>query len=133
MEQYSDDVCIGKLIEEKTYNRRSKKHKQIIFGNLKIDYLDSKNKILYETKKSSKFLDSAIWQMKYYIYNMKGYVGVIEIPKERKKVDVILTDDDIIHIEFILKDIERIFNGKAPMVLNSDKCSNCSFYEFCYS
>ena len=96
MEQNNEHVNIGKLIEENSFKRRSEKNKQVLLENIKVDYIDYKNKILYETKKSSKNIDSAIWQMKYYLYTISdNYVGVIEIPKEKKKVDVFLNDEHI--------------------------------------
>lgn len=133
MEQYNENVLLGKLIEENSYKRRSEKQKQVLIDNIKIDYIDFKNKTLYETKKSSKHIESAIYQMKYYLYLIRdGYKGVVEIPKEKKKIEVELTENDISEIEIILKDIEIIYNNKCPNVINEKKCEQCSFYEFCY-
>ena len=134
MEQYNEDVLIGKLIEESSFKRRSNKNKQIELGSIKIDYLDKDNKIIYETKKSSRNLESAIWQMKYYLYILNdNYTGIIEIPKEKKKEKVILTDDDVIEINTIIMDIEIIKNSKCPKPINNKKCKKCSFNEYCYS
>jgi CRISPR-associated exonuclease Cas4 len=134
MEQNNEHVNIGKIIEKESYKRRSSKNKQIILDNIKVDYIDFKNKILYETKKSSKYKDSAIWQMKYYLYIIRdNYTGVIEIPKEREKINVSLTEDDISHLEFIINDISSISEGLCPAVIKEKKCKNCSFNEFCYS
>jgi CRISPR-associated exonuclease Cas4 len=87
LQNLSQDVIIGKLIEENSFKRRSSKNKQILLDNIKIDYIDFKNNILYETKKSSLHINVAIMQMKYYLFliNDKRYSGVIEVPTERKK------------------------------------------------
>lgn len=134
MEDNFESVLIGKLIEENSHKRRSSKNKQVSFGNIKVDYIDDKQKTIYETKKSSKFLESAIWQMKYYIFTLKNnYTGVIEIPTERKKEIVILNESDMEYIESIIFEIKTLSISNCPEVLNQKKCKNCSFKEFCYS
>ena len=134
MEGNNSDVKIGKIIEKDSFKRRSNKNKNILIDNIKIDYIDKKNKILYETKKSSKHIKSAIWQMKYYLYTLNSdYIGIIEIPKEKLKKKVVLENCDIENFKNIKKEIKELKNSKAPPVLNSKKCKKCAFYTFCYS
>jgi len=134
MEKFNSDVHIDKIIEEKSFKRRSNKNKNVQMDNIKVDYIDVKNKIIYETKKSSKHIYSAIWQMKFYLYSLKSnYKGIIEIPVEKKKIDVNLTPEDILKIIEMEKQIVSIKKSKIPDKLNSNKCNNCSFFNFCYS
>lgn len=135
MEKYNEDVMIGNIIEENSFNRRSGKKKQINIGDIKVDYIDIDKKIIYETKKSSKYIKSAVWQMKYYLYYLgdNGYRGIIEVPSEKKKHEVILKEKDIEKIENIIKDIIKISKEKCPKPIYNKKCDNCSFYEYCYS
>jgi len=134
MEQTSEIVTLGKLIEESTYDRRSEKNKQILLGSIKVDYLDKKKKILYETKKSSKNLDVSIWQMKYYLYVVgDDWSGVIEIPSEKKRECIQLNNDDIDQINGMIDNINIIINGGCPEKESEQKCKKCSYYYLCYS
>ena len=85
MEQTSDTVYEGKLIHETSYSQRSERFKEVEIGPVKIDYFDKKNKVIHEIKKSSKLLDSHVWQVKYYIYvfeqaGINGVTGILEYP-----------------------------------------------------
>lgn len=135
MENTSEIVSDGRIIHNITYTRRSEKFKNIDVGYGIVDYIDIKNKIVYETKRSSSNLDSSIIQLKLYLYSLNDneYIGIIEIPKERKKVNVSLTLDDITNIENDILNINYIISSKIPKKLNDIKCKLCSYYIYCYS
>ena len=134
LEFLSDDVYIGFYIEQDTYKKRADKNKQVLIGDIMVDYIDTKNKVLHETKKTSKKLNSAIWQMKYYLYTLgDGYTGCIDIPKERKIVDVTITEEDKISIKNIIIDINNISKEVCPPNINSKICFKCSYNNFCNS
>lgn len=89
MEHTSGTVYEGKLIHETTYKQRSSKYEEIAIDGIKIDYYDTKNKVIHEIKKSSRLMESHVWQVKYYIYvlelnGIEGSMGLLEYPKERK-------------------------------------------------
>lgn len=137
-EDNSEDVAMGKLIEETTYLQRNINYEQIEFDGIKIDYYDHKNKIIHETKKSSKFEEAHIWQLKYYIYKLKrngidDVKGILEYPTEHKKRTVELSANDIKEIEQLTEDIiSTIKLEDCPFIMQSPKCKNCSYYDFCY-
>jgi CRISPR-associated exonuclease Cas4 len=137
-EDNSEDVAMGKLIEETTYLQRNSNYEQIEFDGIKIDYYDQRNKIIHETKKSPKFEQTHIWQLRYYIYILKkngidGVKGVLEYPTERKTHTVELSLDDIKQIEQLSEEIISVIKSeKCPPIIQSPKCKNCSYYEFCY-
>ncbi|MBN2818656.1 MAG: CRISPR-associated protein Cas4 [Bacteroidales bacterium] len=139
MEQTSDTVYEGKLIHETSYSQRSERFKEVELGPVKIDYFDKKNKVIHEIKKSSKLLNSHIWQVKYYIYifeqaGIKGVTGILEYPKEHKTEEVLLSEPDRVYIEELLVEIDKlIHHEKCPQLLNEPKCKNCSYFDFCYS
>jgi CRISPR-associated exonuclease Cas4 len=139
MEAGFDLVELGNLVQEESYNQRPEKYEQIEIGPIKIDFFDTKNKIIHEIKKSSKFHETHIWQVKYYIYifeqhGIEGVTGILEYPKERKTVEVFLSQPDRERIEELKQEINRvIFMEECPKVLNSNKCKNCSYYDFCYA
>lgn len=138
LEDNSEDVAMGKLIEETTYLQRNNNYEQIEFEGIKIDYYNHKNKIIHETKKSPKFEETHIWQLKYYIYILKengidGVKGLLEYPTEHKVHTVELSENDIKQIELLSKEIiTMIEKAVCPPVIESPKCKNCSYYEFCY-
>ena len=139
MEQTSDTVYEGKLIHETSYSQRSERFKEVELGPVKIDYFDKKNKVIHEIKKSSKLLDSHIWQVKYYIYVFEqagiiGVTGILEYPKEHKTEEVLLSEPDRVYIEELLVIIDQLIHQKqCPPLLNKPKCKSCSYFDFCYS
>lgn len=139
METGFDLVEMGNLIQEESYQQRSEKYEQIEIGPIKIDFFDKKYRIIHEVKKSSKFHETHIWQLKYYIYifeqaGIEGVSGILEYPKERKTEEVILSIPDKERIEELKQEIEAIvYSTNVPGVLNSSKCKNCAYYDFCYA
>ena len=64
----SENVILGKIIDEESY---SNKRKQIqLDQTINIDFLDDW-RIVHEVKKSKALEESAIWQVRYYIYYMQ--------------------------------------------------------------
>ena len=51
MEQTSDLVFEGKLIHETSYPQRSAKYEEVQIGGIKVDFYDTKNKVIHEIKK----------------------------------------------------------------------------------
>lgn len=139
MEQSSDLVFEGKMIHENTYQQRSSKFEEIAIDGIKVDYYDTKNKVIHEIKKSSKLFDSHVWQVKYYIYVMEkngidGVSGLLEYPKERKTEEVFLSMPDRERIKELLIEIDQIIHADTcPKEINQPKCKKCSYFDFCYS
>ncbi|MFW5871742.1 MAG: CRISPR-associated protein Cas4 [bacterium] len=139
MEDNSEDVAMGVLVEETSYQSRSDKFQQVQIGPVKIDFYDAKNKVIHEVKKSDKFHETHIWQIKYYIYileqaGIQMVKGILEYPQKRKTEEVHLSAADKVYLEEITDEIDRIIKQAiSPPVINSPKCKNCSYYDFCYS
>ncbi len=139
MEDNSEDVAMGVLVEEESYQQRSEKYEQIELGPIKVDFFDTKRKVIHEVKKSSKFHETHIWQLKYYIYvfeqfGIEGVTGTLEYPKERKTEEVLLSQPDRGRIEELKQEITQIISSEdCPEVLNKPKCKNCSYFDFCYA
>jgi len=137
-EDNSEDVEMGRLIEETTYMQRNSSFEQIEIDGIKIDFYDHKNKVIHETKKSPKFEETHIWQLKYYIYILKkngidGVKGLLEYPTEHRVHAVELFENDITQIELLSNDIITLIKfDECPPIIESPKCKNCSYYEFCY-
>lgn len=139
MEQNSDLVYEGKLIHEDTYPQRSEKYEEVQIGSIKVDFYDSKNKIIHEIKKSNKIETAHQWQLKYYIYifeksGIEEVSGILEYPKLRKKEEIYLSDIDRERIVEIENEIEKITTSDTcPDVINSKICKKCAYYDFCYA
>jgi len=138
-EDNSEDVAMGRLIEDSTYLQRNSNYEQIELDGIKIDFYDAKNKIIHETKKSAKFEQTHIWQLKYYIYilyknGINGVTGILEYPELRKTHRISINKEDVTEIEQISIEIMKIIsNDHIPQLYKNVKCKNCSYYDFCYS
>lgn len=75
MEQENENVQMGKLLDENSYDREDK---HINIDNvINIDFIRS-NGILHEVKKSKKIEEASIFQVKYYLYYLeqRGVYGI---------------------------------------------------------
>ncbi len=147
MEHTSDLVTDGKLIEEESYLQRSEKYSQvelfILFEGInlsgKIDFFDTRNRVVHETKRSNKVEVAHIWQVKFYLWllqlnEIEAEKGVIEYPRLREKEDVFLDQSDIDYLQNTVKEIQELVKSEnCPEVINAKICKSCSYYDFCYS
>lgn len=135
MEQESDNVFLGKLIHENSYQR--KKKEILIDGVIKIDFMD--DEAVHEVKKSNRMEDSHVAQLLYYIYclRQKGVdirKGIINYPKQRRTTEVELTPEKEDEIRDTIERIKEVENlEQPPELLDSKICRKCSYEEFCYS
>ncbi len=135
MEQESDNVFLGKLIHENSYQR--KKKEILIDGVIKIDFMD--DEAVHEVKKSNRMEDSHVGQLLYYIYYLrqKGVdirKGIINYPKQRRTTEIELTPEKEEEVRETLEKIREVENlEQPPELLNSKICRKCGYEEFCYS
>ena len=135
MEHTSDNVLLGKLIDEESYPR--KKKEIIIDGAVKIDFIDDNT--VHEVKKSNRMEEVHIGQVLYYIYRLrqKGVdirKGVINYPKQKRTTEVMLTPEKENEIKNTVEKVVEVKNmAQAPDVLNSRICKKCGYEDFCYS
>lgn len=135
MEAENENVQLGKLIDETSYNRYKK---NINIDNvISIDYI-AEHKILHEVKKSRKIEEAGIWQLKYYLYylyerGVKGLSGRIDYPVLKQGIDVELSDDDRLKLDEVIKDIGVIVSSELPPECPKMKiCKSCAYYDFCF-
>ena len=138
-EQTSDLVYDGKLIHEESYPLRSVKYEEIEIDGIKVDYYDTKNKVIHEIKRSNKIEQAHEWQLKYYMYVFEQHgvtdvKGILEYPTLRKTQSVVLSDVDRDRIKEIVADIEKIISSdECPPIQKKGICKSCSYYEFCFT
>lgn len=135
MEQNSDQVKIGKLLDENAYSRDDK---HININNvINIDYIRTK-KVLHEVKKSRKIEEASILQVKYYLYYLlkKGATGItakIDYPLLKQSVEVSLLEEDVVEIEKVLANITKIVKEEIPPPLKKMAiCKACAYHDLCF-
>ena len=128
---------LGRLNEETFYKRESKGFN---VGNMKIDIVrkGAESILIGEVKKSSRHEKPAIMQLAFYLLKLKESgiksEGEILIPKERKRIKVILTEEIETELKNTIREIEKIIQQDKPPPKERIKfCTNCAYREFCWS
>lgn len=135
LEQFDENVALGKFISESTYERQ--KH-EIKIDDIVLDFYDSKSKVIHEIKKSDKMEEIHVWQVKHYILVLEskgvlGVTGVIDYPKLRQKVEVVLTDYDREKLIEIEGEIKNIINLTCPpKTIDKPFCKKCAYFDLCF-
>lgn len=134
LEDEDENVILGKLLDESTYNREEKHI--MIDETINIDFL-KRWEVLHEVKKSKNIEEANIWQVKYYLYFLKNKninikKGIIDYPKLKEIQEIFLEPQDIIEIENILKNINEIINSiESPPLKKTVICRQCAYFEYC--
>lgn len=136
MEHSSDLVALGKLTHEEYYTRDSSKDEFLLEG-IRLDRV-TPDGYVHEVKKSDRAEEAHLWQLKYYLWKLKQHDfgtlhGVLEFPKQRKRIEVDLTEDDEKQLSEKLVDIKKIIS--MPLPPNARKipfCRQCSYRELCW-
>ncbi|AVX29686.1 CRISPR-associated protein Cas4 [Carboxydocella sp. JDF658] len=130
-----DRVELGQFIHEESYRRQKK---EIEIGSIKVDLLQ--DGAICEIKLSSRMEEAHLWQLYYYLYYLKkqGFnqvKGVLLFPKERRKKEVILTQEVEKELKKIIAQIITIKKEELPPEkLNKRSfCTKCAYFEFCYA
>lgn len=135
MEQNSELVSIGKILDETSYKRE--KHSILIDDTINIDFVRN-GAILHEVKKTKSIEEAGIWQLKYYMYyleqrGVKNISAKIDFPLLRESKEIVLTQDDRNVLENVIKNINDIINTeKIPKTMNSKIYKKCAYYDLCY-
>jgi len=134
-EKNFDRVLQGKILHENTFQRE--KHKDLLIDDMiKIDVVADDH--IKEVKISSKMKNPDIMQLLYYLFYLKqlgiSKKGTINYVKEKKVVEVELTEEDEKEIKTALIDIKEILMmKKPPEVKKLPYCKKCAYYEYCYA
>lgn len=135
MEQNSELVSIGKILDETTYKRENKSI--LIDGTINIDFIRD-GAVLHEVKKTKSIEDAGIWQLKYYMFyleqrGVKNISAKIDYPLIRETKEVVLDDEDKTILSNIEKNVEEIIKmDKPPKVMNEKICKKCAYFDLCY-
>jgi CRISPR-associated exonuclease Cas4 len=136
MEQESDIVALGRLTHEEHYTRDTSKE-EFTFAGIKLDRI-TPDGYVHEIKKSDIAQSAHTWQLKYYLWVLKengfGRInGVLEFPKQRKRVEVSLSVEDEKQIIQKIECIQQIISkSKPPAAKKIPFCRRCSYRELCW-
>lgn len=135
MEQNSELVEIGKILDEETYKRENKS--VLIDDTINIDFVKN-GAVLHEVKKTKSIEEAGIWQLKYYMYyldkkGIKNITAKIDFPLLRETKEILLEEKDINVLDNVINDIQNIMTlDKPPKAIESKICNNCSYFDLCY-
>ena len=135
MEQNSELVSIGKILDEESY--KNEKKGILIDGTINIDFIKN-GAVLHEVKKTKSIEEAGIWQIKYYMYyleqrGVKNIKAKIDYPLLRETKEIILEKEDRKVLQNVIKNIEEISNQeKVPSKIESAICKKCAYFDLCY-
>lgn len=128
---------IGRLIAEESYKRE---RKEIRLEGMVIDLVKTEGEeiIIGEVKKSSRFEKSAKMQLAFYLLRLKELGvearGELLFPKEKKKVNVVLTPEIENELKTAIRNIKSITSMEVPPSAKKNRfCKKCAYGEFCWS
>lgn len=150
MEQESDMVALGRLLDEVSYPR-DEKQLQIeaeapdgtaLVG--KIDRMKLKQGVLHETKKSRSCEEAHIWQVRFYLWLLyrngvkrsdgSPFTGQLDYPLLKRTENVVLEAAHVAELEHTVKALCELARREAPplALTKRDFCRKCSFEELCF-
>lgn len=150
MEQESETVAIGRLLDETSYSR-SEKHLDLyatapdgtpLTG--RIDRAVLKDGVLHETKKGRSCSEAHQWQVRFYLWLLKlngvdgpggaPFRGQIDYPALRRSEPVDLTERHEQELILQLKELTSLLAADRPPQRIEERgfCKKCAFEELCY-
>jgi CRISPR-associated exonuclease Cas4 len=136
-DEYDDNIVLGRFIHENTYLRD--RH-EVQVGNIKIDLVRGPQgeALIGEIKKSSRARESALMQLKYYLYVLKEYgldlKGMLLFPLEKKREEICLDEEGIKEVKAAIAGVRRILSQPLPPSPKRQKwCRPCAYAEYCWS
>lgn len=135
MENENEDVMLGKLLDENSYQRDDR---HINIDNvINIDFI-REHQELHEVKKSRAIEEAGIWQVKYYLYYLKqrgvsGLKAKIDYPLLKKNLMVELTEEDEKRLAQITDEIAGLKRELLPPEFEAKKiCTKCAYHDLCF-
>ena len=150
MEQESETVALGRLLDEHSYERADK-HIEInaeapdgtpLVG--KIDRANLKNGVLHETKKSRSCEDAHLWQVRFYLWLLhqngvsrtdgSPFRGQLDYPLLRRTETVTLEPEHVDKLAGIVGAVRALAMQEQPPARLTKRsfCSKCAYDELCY-
>ena len=136
-EREHDLLDQGRLVQHEHYQRQEQ---ELELPGIRVDrvWRDGDELVLGEIKKSSSGLEASIMQLTYYLSRLKTEEikarGEVLIPKERKRVDVVLDEENTAKLAKVTQEVTALLTcPKPPKARWLKFCPNCAYSEFCWS
>ena len=150
MEQESETVALGRLLDESSY-QRSNKHLTLeavspegvaLVG--KIDRANLREGVLHETKKGRACEEAHQWQLRFYLWLLKlngvtradgqAFTGQLDYPALRRTEPVFLKETHERYLAEVVLQLQHIMHQSVPPPRLSRRsfCRKCAFEELCY-
>lgn len=136
-DQDDEHLDLGRFINERTYLRNKK---EFSIGHIVVDRLRQENGelIIGEVKKSSRFIESARYQLLYYLDTLRQMgieaKGELLFPEERKKEQIAWTPEAKQKLDEAVADIRRIARLPVPPPPRKISfCRKCAYREYCWA
>ncbi len=151
MEQESDAVALGRLLDEGSY-ARSEKHLELdaeapdgtaLVG--KIDRANLREGVLHETKKGRSCEEAHYWQLRFYLWMLRRngvtradgspFRGQLDYPLLRRTEAVTLDPDHETTLIAYVRAIRELAGQETPPARLTKRsfCAKCAFEELCYA
>ncbi|MCL0036511.1 CRISPR-associated protein Cas4 [Dehalococcoidia bacterium] len=136
LERSSEQVSLGALLHETAYCRLPKRE-LLVDSLIKVDIMESSGKVV-EVKYSQKMEEAARLQVIYYLYYLKRkgvseLVGELRFPRQRRREEVVLTEENEGKIETTLRKIKEVKDLLSPPKAEWGAiCRRCAYSEFCW-
>ncbi|MEM3040362.1 MAG: CRISPR-associated protein Cas4 [Candidatus Methanomethylicaceae archaeon] len=134
-DQESPALDVGRAVHEVFYRKLLK---EISLEGIKIDLFKRTERAVCEVKTSSRFVESARFQLLYYLFRLKEYgvdaTGWILIPTEKRRIRVELSEEAEQALLKALSQIKEIVELEhPPPPVRIPYCRRCAYREFCWA
>ncbi len=151
MEQESDDVALGKLLDETALPRLPAAVDLEVEGpdgivlSGRIDRINFREGSLIEIKKSMSAKEAHAWQLRFYLWLLRlagvrrpdgaPFDGVLTYPLLRRTLRVGLEDAHVRRLEGMVRSIAEAAAAPAPPARAADRrrCRGCAYEEWCFA
>ncbi len=150
MEQESEAVALGRLLDETTYAEELQ-HVNVeadgpeglrLAG--RIDWAELRDGVLHETKRSPSGIEAHRWQLRFYLWLLQKwgvvrpdgqpFEGQLNFPRQRRTEIVTLTPDDEAQLRVLVQELHQTAAHPTPppRLENRRFCKKCAYEELCF-
>jgi CRISPR-associated exonuclease Cas4 len=136
-EQDNSFLELGRILEEDSYRE---KEKGFWVGDIRIDLVKRARDtvVVGEIKKSSRSRKTGIMQLYFYLFFLKQNGvearGEVLFPKEKKRIELRLTETVEKELQRAIGEIQRIIGQeKPPKGERTSLCNPCAYRDFCFA
>jgi CRISPR-associated exonuclease Cas4 len=128
---------LGRILEEDSYREEEK---GFWVGDIRIDLVKRARDtvVVGEIKKSSRSRKTGIMQLYFYLFFLKQNGvearGEVLFPKEKKRIELRLTETVEKELQRAIGEIQRIIGQeKPPKGERTSLCNPCAYRDFCFA